>query len=58
MQMEMRDYATLKHKEKFEDSKGVTRRRKSKKDRQYNGQKKRDKKQSIKQSLHLYCNLD
>jgi len=31
-------------KEKFEDTKGVVRSRKSKKDRQYNGQKKKKKK--------------
>ena len=34
--------------EKFEDIKGVIRIRKSKKDRQYNGQKKKDKQRSTK----------
>jgi hypothetical protein len=34
--------------EKFEDIKGVIRSRKSKKDRQYNGQKKKDKQRSTK----------
>jgi len=34
--------------EKFEDTKGVIRIRKSKKDRQHNGQKKKDKQRSTK----------
>jgi hypothetical protein len=34
----------LEKKEKFEDTKGVIRSRKSKKDRQHNGQKKRKEK--------------
>jgi hypothetical protein len=38
------DYHSFK--EKFEDTKGVTRGRKSKKDWQYNGQKKKEKQQS------------
>ena len=38
----------LVSKEKFEDTKRVTRSRKSQKDRQYNGQKKKDKQWSTK----------
>ena len=36
-------YKTLHRKEEFEDTKGVIRIRKSQKDRQHNGQKKKDK---------------
>jgi len=36
----------LTNKEKFEDTKGVIRSRKSEMDRQYNGQKKKDKKRN------------
>jgi hypothetical protein len=47
------------HIEEFEDTKGVIRIRKSKKNRQYNGQKKRDKKTNNDlQSIHLKLKIE
>jgi hypothetical protein len=47
------------HIEEFEDTKGEIRIRKSKKNRQYNGQKKRDKKTNNDlQSIHLKLQIE
>jgi len=44
------------HEVKFEDTKGVIRSRKLKRDRKYNSQKKKDKQSSIKHYTHTKTN--
>jgi len=50
--------AMLLLQEKFEDTKGVTRNRKSKKNRQYNGQKKMDRNNKQLSTKHCKKNKD